>query len=140
MTARTEGEEERVRTADILNDILRRVTELMRMEFDLARTEVAENMARARTAIVLLVVAVVLALTALDVLAAAAVAAVAETGIDAGWAALVVGGAVALLAIILAVKGMNDLKLSSIAPDRSRQELRKDAAMFRRGHEEAQHD
>ncbi len=140
MATRSEGEDERQRTVDILGDILRQVTELMRMEFDLARSEVAQNLSRARMAVVLLVLAVVLALTALDVLAAAAVAAIAAAGIDAGWAALIVGGAGALIAIILAAKGMNDLKLSSIAPDRSQRELRKDAALFRRGHQEAQHD
>ncbi len=118
-------------TVALLGDILHRMTRLMRKEIDLARSEMAQNLNRAFVAIGLLVGAVVLAMTALNVLAAAAVAAIAATGIATEWASLIVGGAAALIAIGLVVKGVNDLKISSIAPDRAAQGLRRDAATFK---------
>lgn len=118
-------------TSALIGDILHRVTGLLRKEIDLARSEVSQNLNRAAIAIGLLVGAVILALTAMNVLAAAAVAAIAATGIATGWASLIVAGVVAIIAIALVVKGVGDLKLSSIAPDRAQENLRKDAATFK---------
>jgi hypothetical protein len=119
------------RTATLVGDLLQRVTELLRMEFDLARSEVARNLDRAALAVGLVVAAVVLALSALNVLAAAAVAALTEAGLEGYWASLIVAGALALVALIFAVKGVRDLRLSSIAPDRAARELRRDVAVLK---------
>lgn len=130
---RTAGDE---RTATLVGDLLQRVTELLRMEFDLARSEVARNLDRAALAVGLVVAAVVLALSALNVLAAAAVAALAEAGLEGYWASLIVAGALALVALIFAVKGVRDLRLSSIAPDRAARELRRDAAVLKEAYDD----
>ena len=112
---------------NLLSEALTHVSNLVRKEVDLARTEVSENLSRAAMAIGLLVGAIVLALVALNTLAAALVAAIAELGLDAGWAALIVGGALALVALGMVSKGVKDLKLSSIAPTRAAKNVRRDA-------------
>lgn len=111
----------------LLNEALTHVSNLVRKEVDLARTEVSENLTRAGVAVGLLVGAIVLALVALNTLAAALVAAITELGIPAGWSALIVGGILALIALAMVSKGTNDLKLSSIAPSRAAKNVRRDA-------------
>ncbi len=114
-------------TPGLLNDVLNHVTGLVRGEINLVRAEVQENMNKAVAAVGMLVAAVVLFLTALNVLAAAIVAGLTEAGIDAGWASLIVGGAFAVLAVVLALKGKNDLKLASLAPTRTTKNVQRDA-------------
>ena len=117
-----------VRSApNLISKVMTHVSNLVRKEFDLARTEVSENVSRAGVAIGLLVGAVVVALVALNVLAAALAAGIANLGIDAGWAALIVGGGLAVVGAIMAAKGVNDLKLSSLAPTRTAKNVKRDA-------------
>jgi hypothetical protein len=118
-------------TSSLLGDVLQRVTELLRLEFDLARSEVARNLNRAAVAVGLVVAAVVLTLSALNVLSAAAVAALTEAGLEGYWASLIVAGALALFALVFAMKGIRDLRLSSIVPNRAAREMREDAALLR---------
>ena len=94
----------------------------------LARAEISENLSRAIVAVGLIAGAAIIALVALNVLAAALVAGLTELGLDAGWAALIVGAVLGLLAYLLILKGINDLKLSSLAPTRTARNLRRDAA------------
>jgi hypothetical protein len=113
--------------SEILNDALARISGLVRGEFDLARAEVNENLHKAGVAIGMIVGALVIALTALNVLAAALVAALTEVGIDGGWAALIVGVGFAIVAYLMLQKGKNDLQLSSLAPTRTAQNVKRDA-------------
>ena len=92
-------------TGSLLSDALTHVSSLVRSEVDLARAEVNENLKSAGAAIGLIVGAVVVALTALNVLSAALVAALTEAGIPAGWSALIVGVAFALIAYVWSTKG-----------------------------------
>jgi hypothetical protein len=114
-------------TRGLLNEILSHTSGLLRGEIDLVRAEIQENIKQAFAAIAMLVAAVVLLLTALNVVAGALAAWLAETGIGAGWAALIVGGGLAILGIILALKGKNDVKLANLAPTRSTTNLQRDA-------------
>ena len=114
-----------------IEDALRTAGSLMRNEVDLARAEVSENMSRAAVALGLIAGALVIAMVALNVLAAALVAAIAEAGLDAGWAAVIVGAGLALIAFVLVAKGTNDLKLSSIAPTRTTRNVRRDATALK---------
>ena len=118
-------------TTGLVGDALDHVTGLVRGEIDLARAELQENVRKAMMAIGLLVGAVVFLLVALNVLAAALTAALAEAGLGAGWAALVVGGVLAIIALVMALKGRNDLKLVSLAPTRTVKNVRRDAASVR---------
>ena len=128
-------------TGSLLSDALTHVSSLVRSEVDLARAEVNENLKSAGAAIGLIVGAVrrvrsqrslvvgavVVALTALNVLSAALVAALTEAGIPAGWSALIVGVAFALIAYVMVNKGTNALKLSSLAPTRTTKNVKRDA-------------
>ncbi len=113
--------------AGLVGDVLGHAASLVRKELDLARAELSENVNRAGVAIGLLVGALVVALVALNVLAAALVAAIAELGLATGWAALIVGGALAIAAGVMASKGVGDLKLVSLAPTRTAKNIRRDA-------------
>lgn len=112
----------------LMSDALANVSGLVRSEVDLARAEISENLTKAGVAVGLIAGAAIIALTALNVLAAALVAALTEAGIDAGWSALIVGAVLAIVAFVLMGKGVNDLKLSSLAPTRTIKNVQRDAA------------
>ena len=114
-------------TGNLISDVLGHVSSLIRSEVDLARAEVDQNLHRAGAAIGMLVAAVVIALTALNVLTAAIVAGLTEAGLEPGWSALIVGVALAIIAYVLINKGVNDLKISSIAPSRTAENVKRDA-------------
>ncbi|MGR3485839.1 MAG: phage holin family protein [Paracoccaceae bacterium] len=114
-------------TTGLMSDAMTHVSSLVRNEVDLARAEVQENVSRAGTAIGLLAGAMVVALVALNVLAAALVDAIAALGLTVGWAALIVGAVFGIIAAIMVSKGLNDLKLSSLAPTRTQKNLKRDA-------------
>ena len=114
----------------IISDVLSHVSNLVRKEVDLARAEMSENMTRAGVAIGMIAGALIVALVALNVLAAALVAALSEV-MDAGWAALLVGVVFAVIALIMVMKGVNDLKASSLAPTRTAKNVRRDAEVVK---------
>ncbi|AZQ67372.1 phage holin family protein [Silicimonas algicola] len=118
-------------TTSVIGDILSHLSNLVRKEVDLAKSEIRQNLGRAGTAIGLLVGAVVLILVALNVLAAAAVAAMAEAGMNAGLAALIVGAVLLIVAAIMAFKGKSDLSAKSLAPTRTAENLRRDATALK---------
>ncbi len=111
----------------LLSDAMGNVSALVRNEVDLARAEISENVTRAAVAVGLLAGAAIIALVALNVLAAALVAALTEAGLDAGWAALIVGVVLGVIAFVMMGKGLNDLKLSSLAPTRTVKNVQRDA-------------
>ncbi len=115
-------------TGNLLSDAMSNVSGLVRSEVDLARAEIGENVSRAGMAVGIIAGAAIIALVALNVLAAALVAALTEAGLDAGWSALIVGVVLAIVAYLLIAKGVNDLKLSSLAPTRTARNVRRDAA------------
>ncbi|MHA3980198.1 phage holin family protein [Halovulum sp. GXIMD14794] len=115
-------------TAGLLSDLLGHVHGMVRNEVNLARAEISESVNRATGSAVMLIVAAVIGLTALDVLAGAAVAGLAEaTELGAGWSALIVGGVLALVALILVLRGRSNLKFSNLAPKRTVRNVRRDA-------------
>lgn len=113
--------------AGLLTDALTHVSSLVRSEVDLARAEVNENLKSAGVAIGVIIGAVVVALTALNVLSVALVAGITKAGMPAGWSALIVGVVFAIIAYIMINKGINDLKLSSLAPTRTAKNIQRDA-------------
>jgi Putative Actinobacterial Holin-X, holin superfamily III len=115
----------------LMGDLVTHVTELVRKEIQLLRAEMSEKTTKAIVAIGTVVGAVVLALTALNVLAAALVAALTEAGLPAVWSAVIVGGALALIALLMARGGIASLKASSLAPERTVRSASQDAAMVK---------
>jgi TRAP-type C4-dicarboxylate transport system permease small subunit len=111
----------------LLVDTLKNFATLMQTEVHLAKAEMAENISRAAVGIAMLVVAVILALTGLNVLAGALVAYLATTGLSAGTSALIVGGGVLLIAVILVFVGKSRLTASALEPTRTLNNLQRDA-------------
>jgi hypothetical protein len=72
-----------------------------------------------------------LARAALIVLLQALVIALVELGVPAGWASLIVGVLVAGAAYAFIQKGVNDLKAGRLAPHRTMDAMRKDAAALK---------
>ena len=66
-------------------------------------------------------------------MAAAVVSGLTEAGVDAVWAALIVGVALGLIAAALIAKGSKDLKLSSLAPTRTAENIKRDANTIQGG-------
>ena len=113
----------------LVGDLVHHVTELLRKELQLLRAELGETANQVFAACGMLAASLVIAIVSLNVLAAALVAAVAALGIETGWAALIVGVALALIAFGLAAKGRSDLKASNLTPERTARSLSKDAAL-----------
>lgn len=120
----------------ILSDAMHNVSGLVRNEVDLARAEISENVTRAGVALGMIAASAIIALVALNVLVAAVVAGLAEAGLDAGWAALIVGALLGVLAYVLLNKGTNDLKLSSLAPTRTVKNVQRDAAAVKEAYDD----
>jgi drug/metabolite transporter (DMT)-like permease len=116
---------------ELLADLTNSVTTLFRKEIELARAELAEKFSDAGIAVGSLAAGGILALAALIVLLQALVIALTELGLAPGWASLVVGGVVAIIAFALIYKGMHDLKASNLAPTRTVEALKRDAHMVK---------
>jgi Putative Actinobacterial Holin-X, holin superfamily III len=110
----------------LMADVLAGIARLVRGEIALARAEAGLRLHAARQAIVQAIIAVVLGLTALNVLAAAAVAAVIALGLKPAWAALVVGGVLLLLALVLAQRASRLIRTVGTAPSRAADNVRRD--------------
>ncbi|HTI88895.1 MAG TPA: phage holin family protein [Alphaproteobacteria bacterium] len=123
---------ERHATADrsipgLLSTLVNQFTHLVRTEGELARAEVSEGLSRMGTALALVVAGAVLVIPALVVLLSAAVSALVENGMSSSIAALIVGGIVLLIGIVLVVVGMKSLKPKRLIPNRTLGQLSRDA-------------
>jgi phage-related baseplate assembly protein len=115
----------------LVGDLVTHVTELVRKEIQLLRAEMNEKSTQVMVAAGTIVAAVAIALTALNVLAAALVAALTNAGIPDTWSAVIVGGILAVVGFALAGKGINSLKASSLAPERTARAASRDATMVK---------
>jgi hypothetical protein len=112
---------------DLLVDLSNSITTLFRKEIQLVRAETSEKVTQIGVALGLIAGGAILALAALIVLLQALVIGIAEAGVPAGWASLIVGVIVAVIAYILIHKGTSDLKASNLAPSRTVDSLKRDA-------------
>lgn len=107
-------------------DTLRQFSSLVQGEMKLARAEMSNIITRAGVGILLIALSMLTALVALNVFATAAVAYVAATGLSIGLAALIVGGVLIAVALILALSGKSRLSADALSPDRTTDSLRED--------------
>ena len=114
-------------TTTLLSDLVNQVSELFRKEIQLFRAEIHEKTTQAFAALGMIVGGLILVVTAINVLTAALVAGLVELGLGEGWAALIVGIAAAIIAYGLVNSGVQSLKASSLAPERTQRQLAKDA-------------
>ncbi|MEL6646182.1 MAG: phage holin family protein [Pseudomonadota bacterium] len=104
----------------------RQFTQLMQNELQLAKAEASRKLSRAGTGLALLALSAILALAALNTLAGAAVGYLATNGFDVGMAALIVGGALLLLAACSGLLGKQRLSAKALTPRRTASNLRRD--------------
>jgi hypothetical protein len=114
-----------------MSDLINHVTELVRKEIQLFRAEMNDKATHVVVALGSIIAGVVIVLTALNVLAAALVAALTSAGIPAAWSAVLVGGALAIVGIVLANRGIANLKAQKLAPERTARATVRDAGMVK---------
>ena len=116
----------RTPVSSLLSDAINQLTRLVRGEVALAKAEVAQNLRAAALGVGLLAAAAILALVALGVLAAALVVALGHL-VGPGWAGLIVGVVILVVAAILAMRGLASLKPENLAPTRTVRNVQADA-------------
>ena len=114
--------------ADVLRDVIAQLTTLLRKEAQLARVELSENVNRAAIGLGLIIGGSVLLIPALVILLEAAVAALEQNGMRPAEATAIVGGCALVLGFILVAIGISRLRVKSLIPNKTIQQLQRDAA------------
>ena len=123
---------------DIFSDLVAQFTRLLQKEGQLARAEVSENIGKAAMGLGFVIGGAVLLIPALVILLDAAVAAITERGhLAPYWSALIVGGAVLILGLLLLAFGSSRLRPSKMFPTRTMQQLQRDASVAKAQFEES---
>lgn len=116
---------------EIFTDLIGQLTSLVRKEGQLARSEISQKLSRALAGMALILAGAVLLIPALVILLQAAMVAMMENGMSPAVAALITGGAALVLGIVLALVGWSWIKPSSLVPDKTIDQLQRDAAVAR---------
>jgi hypothetical protein len=111
----------------LIGDALRETNELARKEIALFRNEMTSNVRSLFVGLGLLVGAAVFGVVALFVLVDALVKWLATVVHSEALAALIVGGVLLVVAVVLALVGRNAMSLSTLAPVRTSRQVRQDA-------------
>ena len=110
---------------ELLGQLANNSAALVRDEISLARQEMAEKIKFFRSGVVTVAIGAVVGLIAVLTLTAAAVIGLAHL-MDAGYAALIVGGVLAIIGGIIAFNGINRLKQTSLKPEQTIETLEED--------------
>ena len=116
---------------EIFTDLVSQVTGLVRTESRLARAEISEKATRALSGMAMILLGMVLLIPALVVLLQAAIAGLVENGMQTSVAALIVGGAALVLGMVLGLIGWSMAKPASLVPDKTIDQLKRDAEVPR---------
>lgn len=115
---------------ELLGNLMHETSELLRTEGRLIRAELSDKLTQIQVAGGSLAAGAICLLVALIVLAQALVIALAEM-MDPGWAALIVGVVIAAIGVGLLYKGKKDLEPSSLAPNETAEQLRRDGRLVK---------
>jgi hypothetical protein len=115
----------------IFTDLISQVTNLVRKEGQLARAEISEKAGRALSGIAMILLGSVLLIPALVILLQAAIAGLVQNGMEPALAALIVGGAALIVGMVLGLVGWSWVKPSSLVPDKTIDQLKRDAEVPR---------
>jgi hypothetical protein len=115
----------------LISDALRQLSQLLRNETALAKAEVAENARNALRGGAMLGAAAVVALPAMFILMLALAAFMTEYGLAPSLSYLITAGVGFVIAAILAKVGMNRLKADMLMPNRTINQLQRDAATMK---------
>jgi len=118
---------------ELLRDLASDSAALVQQELTLARTEAQEKLNQTMTGAASLMAAALLALAGFVVLLQAAVYGLEEFGLDPWLAAVIVGGVVLVIGLLLLQKARHDLSAQNLAVNRTAANLRKDLNLVK-GH------
>ncbi|MFP3902060.1 MAG: phage holin family protein [Acidimicrobiia bacterium] len=124
------GGVEEASIGELVGRLTRETSDLVRAELELARVEMKEEATKAGKAGGLLAGGAAVGYVALILLAFAAAWGLAEV-IEPGWAFLVMGAVVGLVAAVLALIGRNKLRQVSPMPEQTMETLKEDARWAR---------
>lgn len=110
---------------ELLGELANNSAALVRDELSLARQEMGEKIKAFRSSVTTILVGAMIGLVAILVLAAAAVIGLAHF-MDAGYAALIVGVALAITGCIIASTGIKRLNQTSLKPEQTIETLEED--------------
>jgi len=113
----------------LFSDLIQDVTTLFRKEVQLAKTELSEKASQAATASASIAIGGVVLLAALIILLHAIVAWLAYAGIPSHWGYLIVAVLVGIGGYVALQKGLSNLKATSLTPNRTVEQLQRDAAV-----------
>ncbi|HEX9464748.1 MAG TPA: phage holin family protein [Alphaproteobacteria bacterium] len=115
---------------DILVELMKEFTALLRREVRLARAEISEKISLVGVGLGLIVGGAILAMAALVILLEAVIAALVDQGgFTPAAAATLVGVVVLLIAVALFALGVSRLKGDKLAPKKTVEQLQRDAAV-----------
>jgi uncharacterized membrane protein YqjE len=117
--------------ATLVTDLAQHATTLVQTETRLLRAELSEKLSKAGTGAAEVLGGAICLLAALLVLLQALVIALTRAGLGAGWSSLLVGGVVAIFGAILLRNGMASMAPSELTPDRTQEQLRRDASVIK---------
>ena len=116
--------------ASLVGNLMDETTTLIRKEFALAKAEIGEKASQAGSGVAYLAVGGFIVFAGFLVLLDALVLALVELfNISPTIAALIVGIIVAIIGLLVLLKGRSNLKATNLAPERTISSLSKDAQM-----------
>ena len=116
---------------ELFTDLFGQVTTLIRKEGQLARAEISEKATRALTGMAMILLGAMLLIPALVILLQAAVMGLIGNGTDPTAAALIVGGAIFAVGMVLGLIGWSRVNAGSLVPDKTIDQLKRDAQVPR---------
>ncbi|MGQ7793302.1 phage holin family protein [Faunimonas sp. B44] len=114
----------------LLGDLARDLSTLFRKEGQLIRAEISDKITQVQVGAGSLAAGGICLLAALLVLLQALVIGLSKL-MDPGWASLIVGVVVAIIGVVLLKKGADQMKAANLTPDRTANQLSKDAELVR---------
>jgi hypothetical protein len=116
---------------DLLSSLINEFSTLFRQEMRLARAETSETINGMMAGAIMLAMGGVLLIPALVLVFEAISHFIVAAGLPVEWATLIVGVFFLVIGLILFLVGVNRLKVTNLAPDRTMEQVRRDAAAAR---------
>ena len=126
-----DAEKENRSLSQLIVDLQKESSTLVRDEVALVRAEINEKVSQALNGVISLLMGALVAFSAL-IIVLIAIAELLITLDIVGWLAyLIVGGVVLVIGVIMLMKGKSNLQPANLAPRRTAEELRRDRDMVR---------
>lgn len=116
---------------DLFGDLVDQTSTLFRKEVQLAKAEVSEKVGQVGSAVSSVAIGAVFMVAALVILLEAAVYWLDYLDVPPRFGALIVGVIVAIIGAVLLKKGTNAVSAANLAPNRTTEQLQRDAAVVK---------